>query len=273
MNLPQNTVGSIQQKKMHHEKISMLTCYDSTFAKLIEQSQIDIILVGDSGSMTLMGYPDTTHATIEMMVSMTAAVRRGAPKQFIVADMPFLAHKQGEQHAFQCIDKLIKAGANAIKIEGIDGHGDLIANIVASGVPVMGHLGLTPQSVHTLGYQVQGKDPEQANRIINQAHQLEALGCFALVLECVPNQIAAEITQQLKIPVIGIGAGAAVDGQVLVLQDMLGMNPTFKPKFVRHFMDGAQQMLSAFNGFHQQIQNQSYPTNEESYHLERNKTP
>jgi 3-methyl-2-oxobutanoate hydroxymethyltransferase len=273
MNLTQHTIQSLQQRKTHQEKISMLTCYDSTFAWLVEQSHIDIILVGDSGSMTLMGYPDTTHATIDMMVSMTGAVRRGASKKFIVADLPFLAHRQGIQHAIQCVDNLVKAGANAIKIEGLDGHAHIIADIIESGVPVMGHLGLTPQSVHSLGYRVQGKAPEQADRIMNQALQLESLGCFALVLECVPSPVAAEIAQQLKIPVIGIGAGAEVDGQVLVLQDMLGMNPTFKPKFVRHFLDGAQQMLGAFNQFHEQVQSQNYPTTEESYHLESNKAP
>ncbi|WP_119344790.1 3-methyl-2-oxobutanoate hydroxymethyltransferase [Facilibium subflavum] len=272
------TPDQLIKYKQNQQKISMLTCYDYSFACIANQSDVDLLLVGDSGVMTLLGHPDTTHANVEMMSMMTKAVAFGAPDKFIIADMPFLSHRQGISHAVQCADKLIKAGANAIKIEGIDGHQEVISHLTQSGIPVMGHLGLTPQSVHSLGYKVQGKTFDQAQKIKQQALDLQHLGCFSIVLECVPDQLAKEIAELLDIVVIGIGAGAFVDGQVLVLQDMLGMTQHMKPKFVRHFLDGFSCIQAAFNQYHQAVQSGTYPTNQESYTLDisnhkQSKTP
>ncbi|MFC4892060.1 3-methyl-2-oxobutanoate hydroxymethyltransferase [Pseudofrancisella aestuarii] len=254
--------------KRNKKKISMLTCYDYSFACIANESEIDILLVGDSGVMTIFGYPDTTHATIEMMESMTKAVHSGAPNKFIVGDMPFLSNRKGIKYAVECAEKLIKAGANSIKIEGVEGHADVIEHIVNSGIPVMGHLGLTPQSVNSLGYKVQGKTIDSAELIKQQALLLQRLGCFAVVLECVPSVLAKEITELLDIPVIGIGAGKDVDGQVLVLQDMLGMTLNLKPKFVRHFFSGFTDIKTAFDKYHDEVNNISYPAQSESYDIQ-----
>lgn len=259
------SIADIQKKKLENQKISMLTCYDACFASILNQSDVDLLLVGDTGSMILHGCPDTTHATMDMMVAMTRSVTTHAPEKFVVGDMPFLTHRQGIQHAVQCAQRLIQAGANAVKIEDIDGHEDVIQHLVQSGIPVMGHVGLTPQSVHSDGYKVQGKSDDKANHILKQAQQLEKLGCFAIVLECVPSSLAAEITKSLTIPVIGIGAGVEVDGQVLVLQDMLGMNKHMKPKFVRHYAQGFELIQQAVNQFAQDVQHHDYPSEQESY--------
>ncbi|MFZ9035852.1 MAG: 3-methyl-2-oxobutanoate hydroxymethyltransferase [Francisellaceae bacterium] len=259
------TLADLRQYKDERRKISMLTCYDYSFAALINASDIDLILVGDSGVMTLLGYPDTTHATVEMMEMMVKAVSFGAQDKFIVADMPFLSHRKGIVHALEAVDRLIKAGANAVKIEGFTGHESVISHIVESGVPVMGHIGLTPQSVHSMGYKVQGQNSDAAARLKQQAIDLQKSGCFAVVLECVPQDLAAEITAVIEIPVIGIGAGSYVDGQVLVLQDMLGMNKDLKPKFVRHFFAGSKAFVEAFNRYHHSVLEHSYPNDDESY--------
>ena len=270
-------IAAVESKKLSLEKlttykhksrkISMLTCYDYSFACLANNSNIDLLLVGDSGVTTLLGYPDSTHANIEMIELMTKAVSFGAPNKFIVADMPFLSNRKGVNYALECADKLIKAGANAIKIEGISGHEDVIKYIVQSGIPVMGHLGLTPQSVHATGYKVQGKTTSSFELIKQQATHLQEIGCFSMVLECVPSSLGKEISKTVNIPVIGIGAGSDVDGQVLVLQDMLGMTQNLKPKFVRHFLNGAEQIQNSFNEYHSQVQSGAYPNKDESYNL------
>ena len=261
----------INPQKLHcfkekGHKLSMLTCYDYSFARLINQTNIDLVLVGDSGVMTLFGYADTTHATIEMMAIMTQAVRKGARDKCIIADMPFLSQRQGIKHATIAADRLIKSGANAVKIEGIDGHEHVIQHLVESGIPVMGHLGLTPQFVHSTGYRVQGKSESAAIIIKKQAQKLQQLGCFGIVLECVPAQLAATIQAQTSIPLIGIGAGKYLDGQVLVLHDMLGITSDINPKFVRHFLDGGSLIQSAINEYCVQVQSGDYPTQDESYH-------
>ena len=247
------------------QKLSMITCYDYSFACIINQTDIDLILVGDSGVMVSLGYPDTTHATIDMMAMMTKAVSRGANHKCIIADMPFLSQRQGIEHATQCADTLIKSGANAIKIEGVNGHEKVIQHLVESGIPVMGHLGLTPQSVHSIGYRLQGKTDNESNKIKTEAIALQKLGCFSVVLECIPSELAAEIQAALSIPVIGIGAGKQVDGQVLVLQDMLGITQDLKPKFVRHFLNGKALVQSAINDYCNHVQNGDYPDTTESY--------
>ncbi len=254
------------QRKRAQEKISMVTCYDYSSARVLEKTDVDTLLVGDSLAMVMHGYDSTVHATIEMMAMHTQAVRRGAPSKFIVGDIPFLSARRGTQAAMDDVASLMRAGANAVKIEGEAGQLDLMSHIVESGVPVMGHLGLTPQSVEAFGgHKVQGKSEGQAAAIIESARRLEQAGCFALVLECIPQVLATSITEQLSIPTIGIGAGPHTDGQVLVFQDMLGMNPDFKPKFLRHYANANEMITSAINHFHDDVQTGAFPSREESY--------
>jgi len=260
------TILDFQTKKEHGEKISMVTCYDFSFAQILAKSSIDCLLVGDSLAMTMHGHKTTLNASTAMMALHTAAVARGAGEKFIVADMPFLANRKGLTASMNAVEKIMKTGAHAIKIEGALGNLDLIKHIVESGVPVMGHLGLTPQSVHQLGgFKVQGRDEKAQQIITEHAENLQSAGCFALVLECVPSHLAKAITLKLEIPTIGIGAGADTDGQVLVLQDLLGMNQNFKPKFVRTFLNGFEQIQSALDDFHQQVQTKNFPSDKESY--------
>ncbi len=252
--------------KAADRRISMVTCYDASFARMLEASAVDSLLVGDSAAMVMHGHPDTLAATVEMMAEHTAAVRRGAPTRFLVADLPFLSFRKGVPAALDAVAALMRAGANAVKLEGVVGHEDVIKAIAGSGIPVMGHLGLTPQSVHALaGYHVQGRSDAAAARILAEARQLEALGCFALVLECVPAALAASITGALRIPTIGIGAGPACDGQVLVLQDLLGLSNGFRPKFLRSYADGFADFRDAVDRFDQDVKRGAFPTAAESY--------
>ena len=243
----------------------MLTAGDYTIAKLLNASPIDSLLVGDSLAMTAHGFPSTVHATVDMMALHTAAVSRGAPNKFIIADMPFSSFRQGRRKAMQTVDTLMKAGAAAVKLEGLKGHSDTVSHIVESGVPVMGHLGLTPQSVNAIGgHKVQGKEAGDSDRIFNDAIQLEKLGCFAIVLECIPMSLAKRITEALSIPTIGIGAGPYVDGQVLVWQDMLGLTD-IHPKFLKHFMDGKWLVAEAISAYCREVKEGKYPGIEQSY--------
>ncbi|MGH8136157.1 MAG: 3-methyl-2-oxobutanoate hydroxymethyltransferase [Steroidobacteraceae bacterium] len=247
-------------------KISMVTCYDASLARILEASAIDCVLVGDSAAMVVHGYPNTLAATVELMAMHTGAVRRGAPTRFLIGDMPFLSFRKGVPAALDAVALLMQAGAQAVKLEGVNGHEDVITAIAGSGVPVMGHIGLTPQSVHALaGFRVQGKSDEDAARLITEARQLEELGCFALVLECVPARLAARITADLRIPTIGIGAGASCDGQVLVLQDLLGLSGGFRPKFLRAYFDGFEQLRGAVDRFDRDVKEGVFPSHEESY--------
>ena len=246
--------------------LSMVTCYDYTLARVLDATPVDCLLVGDSVAMVMHGFPSTVHADVEMMALHTRAVARGATQKFIVADLPFLAARKGLVPALDAVQALIQAGAHAVKLEGAAGQLELIAHIVESGVPVMGHLGLTPQSVHALGgHRVQGREAAAASRIRDDAKALEDAGCFALVLECVPMQLARQISETLAIPTIGIGAGPGTDGQVLVLQDLLGLSTGFKPKFVRHFADGATVVADAVARFHDAVVARSYPRCNEAY--------
>ena len=244
----------------------MITCYDSWSAAIIEESNMDCILVGDSVAMAMHGHDSTIPADVDLMALHIAAVRRGAPTSFIIGDMPFLSIRKGLVPAMDTVEKLMRAGANAVKLEGIAGHDDIISHIVDSGIPVMGHIGLTPQSVNQLGgYRVQGKTDEKAKELIEDAQALEEAGCFAIVLECVPASIGKIISEGLSIPTIGIGAGKECDGQVLVLQDMLGLNNKFQPKFVRTFMDGFNNIKDALNEYDSVVKERSFPAEKESY--------
>lgn len=222
------TVPELIKKKLAKEKISMITCYDFWSAKIINVSPIDCILVGDSVGMVVHGFDSTVPVDIRMMEMHVKAVKKGAPDKLIIADMPFLSHRKGTKSTMDNVECLMRAGANAVKIEAQPGHEKIIKHIVDSGVPVVGHIGLIPQSVNQLGgYKIQGKDTSSALRLLALAKKLEESGCCALVLECIPEGLAKKITDQLNIPTIGIGSGINTDGQVLVLQDLLGAQKDF----------------------------------------------
>lgn len=260
------TIPEFVAKKSKGEKISMITCYDSTFAKLIDQTSVDAILVGDSASMVMHGQKTTLNISTAMMVTHIEAVSRVLTKKLLIGDMPFMSYRKSLDANMDAVEQLMKAGSHALKLEGAEGNLELIKHVVHSGVPVMGHLGLTPQSVYTLGgFKVQGRDKKAQDKILQDALALQDAGCFSVVLECVPSSIAKIITQELHIPVIGIGAGSDVDGQVLVLQDMLGLNQGFKPTFLRHYMNGAEMVQNALNHFHQDVVEGKFPSEKESY--------
>jgi 3-methyl-2-oxobutanoate hydroxymethyltransferase len=247
--------------KREERPVVILAAYDAQMARMLAASEADAILVGDSVAMVVHGFPSTVHATIEMMVAHTAAVRRGAPAALVIADMPFLSVRQGREAAIRAAGALMQAGASAVKIEGVAGHEDVIQHLVESGIPVMGHLGLTPQSVHQLGgFRVQGRTTGEAARLVAEALALEKLGAFAVVLECVPAELAAEITRTARISTIGIGAGAATDGQVLVLADLLGLDAEFRPRFARRYREGHAEALAAVNAFVHDVRAARFPT-------------
>ena len=252
--------------KSERRKLSMVTCYDYTFARLLSGTPIDAILVGDSAAMVMHGHPSTLSMTVDMTRIHTEAVVRGAAGKCVVADMPFLSYRKCTAAALDCAQAMMSAGANAVKLEGVAGHEDVIQRLAESGVPVMGHLGLQPQSVHAYGgFRVQGRSDESARQISEQAHALQELGAFALVLECVPAHLATEITASLHIPTIGIGAGAGCDGQILVLQDLLGMNADFRPRFARRFIDGGRCVTDALASFDAAVKQGTFPAQDESY--------
>ena len=246
--------------------ISMLTCYDAWSARILADSGVDALLVGDSAAMVAHGHDTTIPADLDMMCLHTAAVRRGAPDKLLIADMPFLAHRRSLADSMAAVERLVRAGGQAVKIEGADGNLETIRHIVESGIDVMGHLGLTPQSLHRLGgYRVQGRDQAVATKLADDARRLEDAGCFALVLELVPSELARTITEALTIPTIGIGAGPHTSGQVLVLQDMLGMQPHFRPRFLRTWLDGSELIRDAVDRFDRDVKEGRYPSDEESY--------
>jgi len=259
-------VLDFQRMKNEGRKISMVTCYDYTSARVVNESGIDCILVGDSLAMTMHGYPTTLSATTAMMAMHTAAVAKGAPSKLIIADLPFLSYRKGLKPAMDSVHKLIRAGAHAVKLEGVRGHADVVKHIVDSGVPVMGHLGLTPQSVNALGgMKLQARDNAAVDVLTAQALQLEEAGCFSLVLECVPSEAARKMTALLKIPTIGIGAGPGVSGQVLVFQDLLGLNPNFRPKFLRTYAGLFESVRTALNAYDRDVKAGAFPSENESY--------
>lgn len=254
------------EKKNRAEKICMVTCYDYTSARMLEKTAIDCLLVGDSVAMAIHGFADTVGATLQMMCLHTEAVRRGTENKFILADMPFLSYRKSLSKSVSAAQQLMQAGAHGIKLEGELGNIKLIQHLTESGIPVMGHLGLTPQSVHLLGgFKVQGKTLASANRIKESALALQEAGCFAIVLECVPSELAKDITQSLLIPTIGIGAGPFTDGQVLVFQDLLGLQTGFKPKFVKHFVNGYDYLKKGIESYVNSIKLGEYPQDEHCY--------
>lgn len=242
----------------------MVAAYDALMARIVAASEADAILVGDSVAMVVHGHPSTVHATLDMMCTHVAAVRRGAPDFMVVADLPFLAVRRGLAVATEAAGALVQAGATAVKLEGLAGHEDVVAHLVTSGIPVMGHLGLTPQSVNQLGgYRVQGRAPAEAERLRSDAQKLEELGAFSVVLECVPALLATAITEERTIPTIGIGAGPGTAGQVLVLSDLLGFDAAFQPRFVRRYAQGHALVSEAVNRFARDVRAAQFPAREE----------
>lgn len=259
-------IHHFRKMKEQGEKISMITCYDYALAKIVNETEIDCLLVGDSLAMVMHGHSTTIPATMELMIAHTQAVAKGAPKKFIVGDLPFLSYRKGLKEAMDAVQALMQVGAQAIKLEGVTGNEEFISHLVASGVPVMGHIGLTPQLFNQLGgFRVQGKEEAAAKILLNEAKTLDNLGCFAVVLECIPSELAKKITDEVSIPTIGIGAGPHTSGQVLVLQDMLGMGNDFKPKFVKTFLDGFELMKQSINQYHQEVRQQTFPSDEHCY--------
>jgi 3-methyl-2-oxobutanoate hydroxymethyltransferase len=260
-------IPDFYHKKNNKNKISMITCYDYTSARLLAATHIDCLLVGDTVAMTMHGHKDTLSATLSMMCLHTEAVVRGASDKFIISDMPFLSYRSSLDKSVANALKLMQSGAHALKLESASGNVKLIRHLVESGVPVMGHIGLTPQFVHLIGgYKVQGKTPDSAMQLKKDAQVLAAAGCFALVLECVPAALAKEITESLSIPTIGIGAGSHTDGQVLVFQDLLGLNTgEMQPKFVKKYLMGDQLIVHAIERYIHEIHSGDFPQHAHCY--------
>ena len=265
-----NTVVTIQEAKKRGEKITMLTAYDYSMAKLIDESGINMILVGDSLGMVMLGYEDTLSVTMEDMIHHTKAVTRGAKNALIVADMPFMSYQASVYDAVCNAGRLMKEGrAQAVKLEGGKEVFPQIEAITKASIPVVAHLGLTPQSLNVFGgFKVQGKSEEAAKKLIEDAKGAEAAGAVAVVLECVPAKLAELISKQINIPTIGIGAGAGCDGQVLVYQDMLGMFQDYVPKFVKHFANAGEMMVQAFKDYDQEVKAGTYPTEAHGFKIE-----
>ncbi len=254
-------ITDLVRMKRGGERIAMLTAYDFTMARCLDRAGVDVLLVGDSLGMVVLGYPNTLPVTLDAMVHHTAAVSRGVSHALVVADMPFLTCHTGVPEAVRGAGRLVQAGgAQAVKIEG--GHAvlEVAQRLVEAGVPVMGHLGLTPQSVHQLGgFRKQARSPDEAKKLLESAHALEVAGVFAIVLESIPENVAAEVTAHLEIPTIGIGAGPHCDGQVLVSHDVLGLYDEFVPAFVKQYADLGRQMTAAAEDYVREVRDGVFP--------------
>lgn len=246
--------------------ISVITCYDYTSGVIVNDSNIDCVLVGDSAANVMHGHNTTVHGSLDMMCFHISAVARAVKDKLLIADMPFLAHRKGLVEAMNAVDRLTKCGAQAVKIEGTKDHVDIIKHIVDSGVPVMGHLGMTPQSVNQFGgFRVQARQEHETEILVNEAKRLQDAGCFGIVLELVPAKAAKAVTDAIDIPTIGIGAGPHTTGQVLVFQDVLGMNKGFKPKFLRTYLDGYDVIKNAINNYSKDVKDGNFPNEKESF--------
>lgn len=269
MNSPQKTITSTSLRKMKEagEKITVCTCYDYSFAVLLAEAGIEVLLVGDSAANVIAGHPTTLPITLDQMIYHAASVVRGAPKSLVVVDLPFGSYQEGPSQALSAAVRVLKeSGAQAVKLEGGRSQVESIKKLTTSGIPVMGHLGLTPQSVHRFGgYALQANSKEAAKLLIEEARLLEDAACFALVLEKVPATLAAEVEDSLSIPVIGIGAGAAVSGQVLVLHDALGINEGAKPRFVKEYAALGAEVRKAMSAYCQEVKQGLFPEKKHSY--------
>lgn len=261
------TTATLQKMKTSGKKISMLTAYDFSFARLIDESGIDVILVGDSASNVMAGHETTLPITLDQMIYHAASVVRGARRCLIVVDMPFGAYQSNGDIALASAIRIMKeTGAHAIKMEGGEEIIDSVKRIISAGIPIMAHLGLTPQSIYKFGsYNVRAKEDAEANKLKNDALVLQEAGCFAVVLEKIPAQLAKQVSQSLHIPTIGIGAGSYCDGQVLVMHDMLGINTEFKPRFLRQYLNMSEQVKGAVKQYIEDIKSGEFPSDAESY--------
>jgi 3-methyl-2-oxobutanoate hydroxymethyltransferase len=261
------TVPAFQQYKREGKKLILVTAYDALFARIVEQAGIEAILVGDSLGVVVQGKPDTLSVTMEDMLYHTRLVAGAAQRSLVIGDMPFLSYQVSVEEAIRNAGRFLQAGAAAVKLEGGEAVVDRVKAMTRAGIPVMGHLGMTPQSVHRYGgYKVQGKEAEQAKVMLAEAQALEAAGAFALVLEAVPADLAGTITRALSIPTIGIGAGPHCDGQVLVLYDLLGLFEEFVPKFVKPYAHLRADAVQALRRYKEEVEQGKFPTDSESYH-------
>ncbi len=264
------TVSTFRDAKNNNEKLTMVTSYDYSMAKLVDEAGIDGILVGDSLGMVTLGYDDTLSVTIDDMVHHTKAVSRGAKNSLIVADMPFLSYHINTDETIRNAGKLIQEGqAHAVKLEGGYNILDKIKAIIKAQIPVMGHIGLTPQSINVFGgFKIQGKNKKQIQKLIDDAKYLEDAGVFAIVLECIPQEVSKIITEKISIPTIGIGAGKYCDGQILVINDMLGMYSDFTPKFVKQYKNLKIDIGEALNNYINDVKNSSFPEDKHAFQID-----
>lgn len=261
------TTKSLIDMKVHGEKISMLTAYDFTMAKIVDTAGVDVILVGDSASNVMAGHETTLPITLDQMIYHASSVVRAVERALVVVDLPFGSYQSDPKEALRSSIRIMKeSGGHAVKLEGGSEIKESIKRILNAGIPVMGHLGLTPQSIYKFGtYTVRAKEEAEAEKLIEDAKLLERLGCFALVLEKIPAALAEKVAQSISIPVIGIGAGGGVDGQVLVIHDMLGMNNEFSPRFLRRYLNLYEQMTGAIGNYVNDVKSQDFPNKSEQY--------
>ena len=261
------TTKSLIEMKSNGEKISMLTAYDYTMAKIVDTAGIDVILVGDSASNVMAGHETTLPITLDQMIYHASSVVRAIERALVVVDLPFGSYQSDPKEALRSSIRIMKeSGSHAVKLEGGHEIKDSIKKILNAGIPVMGHLGLTPQSIYKFGsYTVRAKEEEEAEKLLEDAKMLEKLGCFALVLEKIPAHLAAKVAKSISIPVIGIGAGGDVDGQVLVIHDMLGMNNEFSPRFLRRYLNLYEEMTSAIGQYVKDVKSNDFPNASEQY--------
>ncbi len=264
------TVPAVRTRKVREgaEPLVMVTAYDAPGARMVDDAGADLILVGDSVAMVVLGYDDTLQVTVDDMAHHVAAVARARPRALVVADMPWLSYHVSTEEAIRNAAGLIRAGAAAVKLEGGRSRVPVVEALVEAEIPVMGHLGLTPQSVHALGgYRVQGQQADAATDLVDDAQALADAGCFAIVLECVPREVARIVTERVPVPTIGIGAGPDCDGQVLVLHDLLGLEDRIAPKFVRRYGSLKATAIAAVAAYADDVRSRAFPSDAESYHL------
>ncbi|PIQ22676.1 MAG: 3-methyl-2-oxobutanoate hydroxymethyltransferase [Cytophagales bacterium CG18_big_fil_WC_8_21_14_2_50_42_9] len=261
------TTHQLQAMKERGEKISMLTAYDFSMASILDGAGVDVLLVGDSASNVMAGHETTLPITLDQMIYHASSVVRAVQRAFVVVDMPFGSYQGNSSEALRSAIRIMKeSGAHGIKLEGGQEIKDSVVRILSAGVPVMGHLGLTPQSIYKFGtYTVRAKEEQEANKLLEDAFLLQELGCFAIVLEKIPSELAQKVASQLHIPIIGIGAGPHVDGQVLVVHDMLGINKEFKPRFLRRYADLHDIMTNAVTQYVHDVKSKDFPSDKEAY--------
>lgn len=261
------TTHRLSEMKLRGEKISMLTSYDFSMAKIVDEAGIDVILVGDSASNVMAGNETTLPITLDQMIYHGSSVVKAVNKALVVVDLPFGTYQGNSKEALSSAIRIMKeTHADSVKLEGGSEIKDSIQRILSAGIPVMGHLGLTPQAIHKFGtYAVRAKEEAEANKLIEDAKLLEELGCFAIVIEKVPREVAEKVAKELTIPIIGIGAGSGVDGQVLVIHDMLGINQDFSPRFLRRYHNLFAEMKGAVNNYIEDVKSGDFPNERESY--------